>query len=130
MGKRDRYQLVPEDDADFARFWANYPHRVAKKEARKTWLKLNPSSALVDRMVRALEWQTKEWERKAGWYTPPYPASWLNAERWNDEAPVRNVSKEPARWICPHVEHCSSRGHCESALIIGKKALKASAVSA
>lgn len=87
MGKRDQYQLVPEDDAQFCRFWASYPHRVAKKEARKAWQKLNPSPVLVDRIVATLEWQAVEWAKKADWYQPPYPASWLNAERWTDEAP-------------------------------------------
>lgn len=88
MGKREKYQLVPEDDPQFARFWAAYPYRVAKKDARRAWLKLNPPPELVDRICAALAWQSVEWAKKADWYTPPYPASWLNAERWTDEPPT------------------------------------------
>lgn len=88
MGKRDQYQLVPEDDPQFARFWAAYPRRVAKKDARKAWAKLRPSSADVDQMVAALEWQIHQpaWLKDEGAFIP-YPASWLNAERWTDEPP-------------------------------------------
>ena len=95
MGKRDQYQLVPEDDPQFCRFWASYPYRVSKKEARKAWQKLNPSPELVDRIIATLEWQTVEWAKKADWYQPPYPASWLNAERWQVEAP-RQLQKPQA----------------------------------
>lgn len=89
MGKRDQCQLVPEDDPDFARFWAKYPKRVAKKEARRAWAQLKPTPATVDRMLETLEWQSQQpaWMRDGGQYIP-YPASWLRAERWTDEAPV------------------------------------------
>lgn len=88
MGKRDQYQLVPEDDLQFARFWAAYPRRVAKKDARKAWAKLRPSPSMVDRMIATLEWQAAQpaWTKDHGAYIP-YPASWLNAERWTDEPP-------------------------------------------
>lgn len=84
---RTHYRMVEEDDPDWQRFWDLYPHRVAKKDARKAWKELDPSSALVDRIVTTLRWQVVEWAKKADWYTPPYPASWLRAARWEDEAP-------------------------------------------
>lgn len=85
--KRAASRMVEEDDPQWVRFWELYPHRVAKKEARKAWAELAPSPEMVDRMIRALEWQVMAWAQKADWYTPPYPASWLRAERWDDEAP-------------------------------------------
>lgn len=86
MGKRDQFQLVPEDDPKFAKFWAHYPKRVAKKDARKAWLDLNPTEAMVDRMLTTLAWQSQQpaWLKDGGAFIP-YPASWLRAERWTDE---------------------------------------------
>ena len=86
MGKRDHYQLVPEDDPSFVEFWATYPKRVAKKDARRAWARINPSPATVDRILSALSWQVMQpaWQKDGGQYIP-YPATWLNAERWDDE---------------------------------------------
>lgn len=87
--------MVNEDDPQFTRFWDKYPRRVSKKDARRAWLQLNPSPELVDRMIAALEWQVRAYR----WATDkidfaPYPASWLNGERWTDEAP--NLLKRQA----------------------------------
>lgn len=86
MKKRANYRMVDEDDPQFARFWAAYPRRVAKKDARKAWAQLNPSPDTVDHIVAALEWQVPafKWDAESADYAP-YPASWLNAERWTDE---------------------------------------------
>jgi hypothetical protein len=78
--------MVAEDDPQFMKFWTWYPRRCAKKDARKAWAQLNPDAALVDRIVAALQWQVTAYEwngAKAGY--APYPATWLNAERWTDE---------------------------------------------
>ena len=71
---------------DFDRFWHAYPRRTAKGTARKAWAKLAPDAALVERILEALVWQTRQpdWLRDGGTYIP-YPASWLRAERWDDE---------------------------------------------
>ena len=84
---RANYVMVAEDDPQFARFWDAYPQRVSKKEARKAWAGLNPSPELVDRMVATLAWQAPLWAKQG--YGTPYPASWLNAERWTDEPPAQ-----------------------------------------
>jgi hypothetical protein len=78
--------MVPEDDPGFSRFWAQYPRLVAKKDARKAWAKLNPSPALVEQILAALEWQIPafQWDGAKAEFAP-YPASYLNAERWKDE---------------------------------------------
>lgn len=82
--------MVPENDPQWVRFWDAYPRRVSKKEARKAWATLNPSPAVVDQMVFTLTWQTQEWARDNFRFTP-YPASWLNAERWTDEPPPQAI---------------------------------------
>lgn len=84
MTKRATYKMVSEDDPSWMQFWNLYPNRKAKKDARKAWFDIDPNPELVEHILSALQWQCEEWVQK-DWYTPPYPASWLRAERWTDE---------------------------------------------
>ena len=70
----------------FDRFWGAYPRKVSKADARKAFAKLNPDTELVEDMLRALDWQKRlpEWTKDGGQFVP-YPATWLNARRWEDE---------------------------------------------
>lgn len=70
----------------FDRFWGAYPRKVSKADARKAFAKLNPDGELVEAMLRALDWQKRlpEWTKDGGQFVP-YPATWLNARRWEDE---------------------------------------------
>ena len=98
---RARYVMVPEDDPQWVRFWAAYPRRDSKKEARKAWAQMNPPEELVDRMLVALAWQApvNRWDADKRGFAP-YPASWLRGERWDDERPPatagNNGSRRPA----------------------------------
>ncbi len=71
-------------DSEFQEFWKIYPHKIAKAAARKKFLKLHKSK-LPD-ILQAVEKQkkTEQWQREEGRFIP-YPATWLNQERWNDE---------------------------------------------
>ena len=82
-------QLVAPQASGFDRFWQAYPRRQSKKDARKAWDTINPSAALVETILTALTWQVKQpqWTKDDGAYVP-YPASWLRAERWDDECPA------------------------------------------
>src|SRR5688500_7634565 len=82
-------RMVDENDPQWVRFWNAYPKRVSKKEARQRWAQINPTPAIVDRMIDALVWQCQQpaWTKDNGQFIP-YPASWLNDERWQDEQPV------------------------------------------
>jgi hypothetical protein len=119
MGKHKSNQLVPEDDPNFARFWAAYPKRVAKLDARKAWAQVAPEAETVDRMIEALEWQARQpaWTKDGGEFVP-YPARWLRAQRWTDEPPQARRSETRA-WICPHLEHCAHQAMCESKRLLG-----------
>ena len=69
----------------FLTFWKAYPKKKAKKAAEKAFFKLNPSEGLLEKMLEALERQKKsrEWQEDGGQYIP-YPATWINGERWED----------------------------------------------
>jgi hypothetical protein len=70
----------------FDTFWANYPKKKAKDDARKAWDKRRPDADLLAVMLRALERQqhSPDWQKESGRYIP-YPATWLNQARWTDE---------------------------------------------
>ena len=70
----------------FEHFWSAYPKKKAKKEAERAFCRLKPDDALLDVMLEALERQkqARQWNRDGGQYIP-YPATWINGRRWEDE---------------------------------------------
>jgi len=75
--------------SSFSDFWAVYPKKKAKPEAEKAWKKLKPDEELFMRMVKAIDIQKKspDWLKDNGQFIP-YPATWLNGKRWDDEVEV------------------------------------------
>ena len=73
---------------NFDGFWAIYPRRQAKKEAQKAWAKIKPDAALAQRIIESVKcWKSSpEWQKSDGRFIP-YPASFLNGRRWEDELP-------------------------------------------
>lgn len=91
-------------DESFEEFWSEYPRKVSKPAALKAWNKLKPDEDLIEQIMSGLEkWRNSDdWARDNGQYIP-YPATWLNGRRWEDDvrssgerkpqsAPVRQVS--------------------------------------
>jgi len=80
----------------FARFWEAYPKHVSRQEAEREFEQINPDEALLERMLTAIEqWKkTAQWGENGGRFIP-YPATWLNQRRWEDEAPTASVSRRP-----------------------------------
>jgi hypothetical protein len=76
--------------AGFEAFWSGYPKKKSRSDAEKAWRKLAPSPELTQRIMDAIAAQRNslDWLKEAGKYIP-YPASWLNAKRWEDELEVR-----------------------------------------
>lgn len=74
----------------FDDFWSRYPKKRNRGDAEKAWVKLKPTADLLDRVLRAVEVakQRDDWRKNDGQFVP-YPASWLNAKGWEDEAPVQ-----------------------------------------
>ena len=76
--KRSKEEL----EKKFSEFWDKYPKKVSKKNAKKAFIKLNPSDEQLEKIYKALAEQTKKWKDKQ---FIPYPATWINGERWEDE---------------------------------------------
>lgn len=75
-----------EYDSLFDRLWKSYPRKVAKENAREAFAKLKPNDDLLNAMLSAIEKQKKseQWAKDNGQFIP-YPATWLNQHRWEDE---------------------------------------------
>ena len=71
---------------NFEKFWKAYPKKKDKDKASKWFEKNKPSEEEFDYMMKQLERfkDTTEWKEAGGKYIP-YPTSWLNAKRWEDE---------------------------------------------
>lgn len=73
-------------DARFDEFWIQYPRKENKQGAIKAFKKLNPSEKLFEEILLALSKQ-KSWTAFQNGYAP-HAATWLNAKRWEDQAPI------------------------------------------
>lgn len=87
-----RYNLGNEQDisspADwfggFEEFWERYPRRIGKAAARKAYAKAVKRAAHDDIMF-GLSQQMPSLASREQQYIP-HPSTWLNQERWNDDA--------------------------------------------
>lgn len=72
----------------FDTFWDEYPNRKGKGKAREAFKKAIKKTNL-ETMLSAIQKQKhgSQWTRDEGKYIP-YPATWLNQERWEDEVEV------------------------------------------
>ncbi len=78
-------------DDDFDAFWAVYPRKVGKGEARKAFAKVKaPVSMLIDAVNT--QKQSHQWTKNGGEYIPN-PATWLNQGRWEDSLPPAESTK-------------------------------------
>lgn len=86
-----------ESDDGFASFYESYPVRKGKQPALKAWSKLNPGEDLKQTIMEAIENQRRHKAelKERNQFCPewPYPATWLNQHRWEDE-----VKAEQSRW--------------------------------
>lgn len=69
----------------FAEFWSAYPKKKAKADAMKAW-KHAAVNGEFDALLTALELQKQsaDWQKDGGKFIP-FPATWLNGRRWEDE---------------------------------------------
>lgn len=95
------YPPTGEFDERFNRFWEAYPRKCGKQNARKAFAKIAPDEDLMVMLLTAIEAQKKsdQWTRGEGQYIP-YPATWLNGRRWEDElAKPEQEGEQYARFI-------------------------------
>ena len=71
---------------DFLEFWSAYPKKMGKGSAYKVFNKLKLTKKDKADILTALNWQKKseQWLKENGQFIP-YPATYLNQRRWEDE---------------------------------------------
>lgn len=70
----------------FDSFWKEYPKKVSKSVAQKQFVKLNPSLYLLKKIMEDIRQrkESEDWQKQKGEFIP-YPATYLNQRRWEDE---------------------------------------------
>jgi len=80
-------------DCAFETFWKAYPKKKGIATARKAFNKLRPSQDLLQMILRAITIQagSADWQMDDGKFIP-YPATWINGQRWLDETEATKAS--------------------------------------
>ena len=86
--KKDKNTSLISPSKGFDQFWGAYPRHEGKAAAEKAFAKLAPDEGLLERMIIAIgeQKQSRQWNENGGQFVP-YPATWLNQKRWEDEPP-------------------------------------------
>lgn len=87
-------QEKPSWERQFEEFYEKYPKKVKKQSVRKWFQRNKPSGELFSSMMSSLEQfrGCKDWLKDKGQYIP-YPSTWLNGRRWEDEVSANKTQK-------------------------------------
>lgn len=82
----------------FEDFWKVYPKKTGKGKAREAFEKALKKGVTTEELIEAVKKQehSDQWMRDGGQFIP-LPATWLNQERWCDEAEVDNAEMRQVR---------------------------------
>lgn len=86
ISQRGEERRGEREPVGFADFWSAYPRKRSRGQALNAWRKLKPSIEQVSRILAAIiqAKTSSEWVKDGGQFIP-YPATWLNAQGWEDE---------------------------------------------
>lgn len=73
-----------ELNTNFLKFWKQYPKKVGKSVALRIWNKLTQEEQTIILRVLPQHIGLPQWSEHDGKYIP-YPSTWLNQRRWEDE---------------------------------------------
>jgi len=84
----------PSSNGMFDMFWNEYPKKKSKPDAERAFQKLNPDESLLKKILSAIERAKKsqDWLKDNGQYIP-FPATWLNGRRWEDELTIEHKTE-------------------------------------
>lgn len=84
-----------EWEGQFEEFYKAYPKKVKKQDVKKWFKKNKPSNELFSSMLNRLEQfrASDDWQKDGGQYIP-YPTTWLNQKRWEDEIIQQTTTKK------------------------------------
>lgn len=90
------FKIYPSDK-DFEKFWALYPKKRAKGDAKKAWHQTASIRPPVEQILNSIVVMctSEDWQKSDGQYIP-LPASFLRGERWDDVVEVQTVGARPS----------------------------------
>jgi hypothetical protein len=83
----------------FENFWSQYPKKVGKLTARRSWEKLSQENQ--QKALEAIVEHRKYWVAKGtDWEFIPHASTWLNQERFEDELVIeqKENKRPPLPW--------------------------------
>jgi DNA polymerase elongation subunit (family B) len=83
----------------FENFWSQYPKKVGKLTARRSWEKLSQENQ--QKALEAIVEHRKYWTAKGtDWEFIPHASTWLNQERFEDELVIeqKENKRPPLPW--------------------------------
>ncbi len=85
-GKEEEIEVLEIWETQFNEFYHLYPRKVKKQDVKKWFQRNKPSNELFSSMMNSLEQfrASKDWQKDGGQFIP-YPSTWLNQKRWEDE---------------------------------------------
>lgn len=96
MGKTNKTKREAEAiELSFAQFWMVYPRKRARAVALKSWKRIAPDETTLAQILIGV----MRYIRSGEWTDPqfiPYPATFLNQERWKDEVEERRGKSNSA----------------------------------
>lgn len=87
-------EATPLLPVGFDAFWATYPRRVSKPDARRAWAKaLRNGTSDFTILDGAKRWASHWEHERTDPQFIPYPSTWLNGQRWNDACPAASKTR-------------------------------------
>ena len=86
---KEKKQPSFDKENAFIEFWKCYPRKVNKSKAKDKFMSICKSKKMFDIIMNALRVhvQSNDWKKDNGQFVP-YPTTWLNGKRWEDEIEV------------------------------------------
>jgi len=84
---------------EFNLFWAQYPRKIGKLTAQRSWEKLSQENQ--QKALEAIVEHRKYWVAKGtDWEFIPHASTWLNQERFEDELVIeqKENKRPPLPW--------------------------------
>lgn len=95
-------------DEEFEEWWTVNRYKKNKGQARNAFLRINPEKVSLEKLKQSIQEQQDEYMRERvgdpmGFQFFPYPATWLNAEGWENEptSKQRTSPSTPQPYVAP-----------------------------
>lgn len=112
---QNEVEISKDWEIKFEEFYSKYPKKVKRQDVKKWFQKNKPSNELFSSMLNSLEQfrASKDWQKDGGQFIP-YPSTWLNQKRWEDEYHEETEKEKIARQVkeLKEAQKSEDRGIC------------------